>query len=134
MTDRDMIQLPVQSKLGPWIAQSVPRSPKRNIKKLEVQAYIWLCNGEFRILTAWLGSRATLPWLAPATDDAIKVLKKSAAAAPNDHPLFIRALVPSLQIISQEQNVNAKFLMRCPMCVNPRCRDSKKWYRDLCSR
>lgn len=57
-------------------------------------------------------------------------------AAPNDHPLFIETLSTIVAEHLQEQNnkpgINPSFLMRCPMCVNPNCRDSKQWYRTLC--
>ncbi|XP_067619679.1 ferrochelatase, mitochondrial isoform X2 [Eurosta solidaginis] len=55
------------------------------------------------------------------------------AAAPNDHPLFIKALSSIVaDHLKDEQGVNPKFLMRCPMCVNPRCGDSKAWYKQVC--
>lgn len=56
------------------------------------------------------------------------------AAAPNDHPLFVRALS---EIVSQHLKSNVpltpKFTMRCPRCTNPRCIESKKWYAALTS-
>ncbi|XP_017479292.1 PREDICTED: ferrochelatase, mitochondrial [Rhagoletis zephyria] len=56
------------------------------------------------------------------------------AAAPNDHPVFIKALSSIVaEHLNDKQTVNPKFLMRCPMCVNPRCRDSKDWYRQVCA-
>lgn len=56
------------------------------------------------------------------------------AAAPNDHPLFINALSNIVaDHLKSEQSVNPKFLMRCPMCTNNRCRESKKWYQQLCA-
>ncbi|XP_004534290.1 ferrochelatase, mitochondrial [Ceratitis capitata] len=56
------------------------------------------------------------------------------AAAPNDHPLFIEALSSIVaDHLKETQTVNPKFLIRCPMCVNPRCRDSKDWYRQVCA-
>ncbi|KAH8294425.1 hypothetical protein KR054_012555, partial [Drosophila jambulina] len=124
---------------------------------------------------AWQSKVGPLPWLAPATDDAIKGYVKQGlknfilvpiafvnehietlheldieycdelakevgveeirrAAAPNDHPLFIDALSNIVaDHLKSEQAVNPKFLMRCPMCSNPRCRESKRWYQQLCS-
>ncbi|XP_030370343.1 ferrochelatase, mitochondrial [Scaptodrosophila lebanonensis] len=124
---------------------------------------------------AWQSKVGPLPWLAPATDDAIKGYVKQGrknfilvpiafvnehietlheldieycdelakelgveemrrAAAPNDHPLFINALSSIVaEHLRAEQPVNPKFLMRCPMCVNSRCRDSKRWYQQICS-
>ncbi|XP_034116061.2 ferrochelatase, mitochondrial [Drosophila albomicans] len=124
---------------------------------------------------AWQSKVGPLPWLAPATDDAIKGYVKQGrknfilvpiafvnehietlheldieycdelakdvgveeirrAAAPNDHPLFIEALSSIVaDHLKSTQPVNPKFLMRCPMCTNPRCRESKKWYQQLCS-
>ncbi|KAH8318060.1 hypothetical protein KR074_004797 [Drosophila pseudoananassae] len=124
---------------------------------------------------AWQSKVGPLPWLAPATDDAIKGYVKQGlknfilvpiafvnehietlheldieycdelakevgveeirrAAAPNDHPLFISALSDIVSDhLKSQQSVNPKFLMRCPMCTNPKCRESKKWYQQLCS-
>ncbi|XP_017026738.1 ferrochelatase, mitochondrial [Drosophila kikkawai] len=124
---------------------------------------------------AWQSKVGPLPWLAPATDDAIKGYVKQGlknfilvpiafvnehietlheldieycdelakevgveeirrAAAPNDHPLFIDALSNIVaDHLKSEQAVNPKFLMRCPMCTNSRCRESKSWYQQLCS-
>ncbi|XP_053947366.1 ferrochelatase, mitochondrial [Anastrepha ludens] len=56
------------------------------------------------------------------------------AAAPNDHPLFIKALSSIVaEHLKDEKPVNPKFLMRCPMCVNSRCMESKNWYRHICA-
>ncbi|EDW67967.1 ferrochelatase, mitochondrial [Drosophila virilis] len=124
---------------------------------------------------AWQSKVGPLPWLAPATDDAIKGYVKQGlknfilvpiafvnehietlheldieycdelakevgveeirrAAAPNDHPLFIEALSSIVaDHLKSDQPVNPKFLMRCPMCTNKRCRESKKWYQQLCA-
>ncbi|XP_017141593.1 ferrochelatase, mitochondrial [Drosophila miranda] len=124
---------------------------------------------------AWQSKVGPLPWLAPATDDAIKGYVKQGlknfilvpiafvnehietlheldieycdelakevgveeirrAAAPNDHPLFIDALSNIVaDHLKSQRAVNPKFLMRCPMCTNPRCRESKRWYQQLCS-
>ncbi|KAL9899473.1 ferrochelatase, mitochondrial isoform 1-T1 [Glossina fuscipes fuscipes] len=124
---------------------------------------------------AWQSKVGPLPWLAPATDDAIKGYVKQGlknfilvpiafvnehietlheldieycdelakevgveeirrASAPNDHPLFINALSRIvLDHLHHQSAVNPKFLMRCPMCTNPRCRDSKRWYEKICA-
>uniref|UniRef100_A0A1A9WB76 Ferrochelatase n=1 Tax=Glossina brevipalpis TaxID=37001 RepID=A0A1A9WB76_9MUSC len=124
---------------------------------------------------AWQSKVGPLPWLAPATDDAIKGYVKQGlknfilvpiafvnehietlheldieycdelakevgveeirrAAAPNDHPLFIKGLSTIVRDhLRQQQTVNPKFLMRCPMCTNSRCRDSKRWYEKICT-
>lgn len=124
---------------------------------------------------AWQSKVGPLPWLAPATDDAIKGYVKQGrknfilvpiafvnehietlheldieycdelakeigveemrrAATPNDHPLFINALSSIVAShLKEKANVNPKFLMQCPMCVNPRCKESKKWYKEICS-
>lgn len=67
----------------------------------------------------------------------IKIEKIARAAAPNDHPIFIQGLA---DIVSKHLSnddgkglVTPKFLMRCPHCKNPRCIESKKWYKLLCS-
>lgn len=57
------------------------------------------------------------------------------AAAPNDHPLFINAMSDLIvNHLMGDVNVSAKFLMRCPECVNSRCRESKNWYRTFCAK
>lgn len=56
------------------------------------------------------------------------------AAAPNDHPLFINALSTIVSgHLKSSDTVSPKFLMRCPQCTNPRCIESKKWFRALCA-
>lgn len=56
------------------------------------------------------------------------------AAAPNDHPLFIKALADIVQNhLKSSMHVSPKFLMRCPQCVNKRCGESKNWYRSICA-
>lgn len=56
------------------------------------------------------------------------------AAAPNDHPLFIDALSDLVVThMKSDVKVNPKFLMRCAHCVNPRCLESKKWYKQFCN-
>lgn len=53
--------------------------------------------------------------------------------APNDHPLFIKALVDIVaNHLKSDTSVGKKFLMRCPHCVNSRCLESKKWYKQIC--
>ncbi|KAK6635607.1 hypothetical protein RUM44_000861 [Polyplax serrata] len=54
--------------------------------------------------------------------------------APNDHPLFIDALV---DIVSSHLNgssrISKKFLNKCPHCMNSKCHLSKEWFAQLCS-
>ncbi|KAK6639217.1 hypothetical protein RUM43_007487 [Polyplax serrata] len=54
--------------------------------------------------------------------------------APNDHPLFIDALV---DIVSSHLNgssrISKKFLSKCPHCINSKCHLSKEWFAQLCS-
>lgn len=124
----------------------------------------------------WQSKVGPLPWLAPATDDAIRGYVRQGkknfiivpiafvnehietlheldieycdelaaevgaeqirrAAAPNDHPLFIEAMSDLVvRHLAGGVNVTPKFLMRCPECVNARCRESKQWYRTFCAR
>lgn len=119
----------------------------------------------------WQSKVGPLPWLSPATDDAIKGLvqrgKKNIilvpiaftsdhietlheldieygkdigekigaecirrCASPNDHPLFIDALVDVVSNhIKAGHRCTEQFLNTCPMCVNPSCFASKKWFR-----
>lgn len=55
------------------------------------------------------------------------------AAAPNDHPLFIEAITDIVKNhLTSDQRVSPKFLSRCPHCTNPRCADSKAFFKQLC--
>jgi ferrochelatase len=57
------------------------------------------------------------------------------AAAPNDHPIFIKGLADVVQKHLQgDMMVNPKFLLRCPNCTNDKCGESKQWFKDLCNR
>ncbi|XP_055380849.1 ferrochelatase, mitochondrial [Condylostylus longicornis] len=123
---------------------------------------------------AWQSKVGPLPWLEPATDDALKGYVKRGhknfilvpiafvnehietlheldieycdelakeigveqikrAAAPNDHPIFIQALADVVAThLKSNKLINPKFLIRCPLCVNPRCSESKGWYKHIC--
>ncbi|KAF2356947.1 Ferrochelatase [Trinorchestia longiramus] len=51
-------------------------------------------------------------------------------AAPNDHPLFIDALVHEVKNhLTSGQRCSPQFLVNCPMCVNPSCYSSKQWFK-----
>nr|XP_022919158.1 ferrochelatase, mitochondrial [Onthophagus taurus] len=53
--------------------------------------------------------------------------------APNDHPLFIKALADVVKpYLNGGKKLGKKFLMRCPHCVNTNCLHSKKWYANVC--
>ncbi|EEB18500.1 gerrochelatase, putative [Pediculus humanus corporis] len=55
-------------------------------------------------------------------------------SAPNDHPLFINALVDIVSNhLKSNQKISPKFLTTCPHCVNPKCTSSKQWYAQLCA-
>lgn len=65
--------------------------------------------------------------------EELKVESIKRALAPNDHPLFIKALSSVVvEHLKKGRNLNPKFLTRCPHCTNPKCHDSKKWYEKLC--
>lgn len=56
------------------------------------------------------------------------------AAAPNDHPLFIKGLADIVvNHMKGVHRISPKFLTKCPHCVNPKCYESKKWYKEICS-
>lgn len=56
------------------------------------------------------------------------------AAAPNDHPLFIKGLADIVvNHMKGSARISPKFLTKCPHCVNPKCYESKKWYKEICS-
>lgn len=66
--------------------------------------------------------------------EEVKVENIRRAAAPNDHPLFIQALTEIVQDhLKGDQRINPKFLTRCPHCSNPKCKESKIWYQQLCA-
>jgi protoporphyrin/coproporphyrin ferrochelatase len=71
--------------------------------------------------------------------DMKKELKKieqiERAAAPNDHPLFINALTDVVvEHMKSGVKISPKFQTRCPHCVNPKCGESKKWFKQqLCN-
>ncbi|XP_041983447.1 ferrochelatase, mitochondrial [Aricia agestis] len=62
------------------------------------------------------------------------VLQIERAAAPNDHPTFIKALA---EVVSQHLNSGAgastQYLTRCPHCVSARCKSSKEFFDTLCN-
>ncbi|KAI5740766.1 hypothetical protein M8J76_006925 [Diaphorina citri] len=64
----------------------------------------------------------------------LKVDNIRRAAAPNDHPLFIDALVDIVSShLRSKTKINPKFLNRCPHCVNPKCSQAKQWFSQLCA-
>lgn len=53
--------------------------------------------------------------------------------APNDHPIFIKALTSLvLKHFENKVSVSAKLLKRCPHCVNVNCLKTKRWLREVC--
>jgi ferrochelatase len=55
------------------------------------------------------------------------------ALAPNDHPIFIQTLTDIVKThLKSDQKVNPKFLSRCPHCTNPKCGESKAFFKQLC--
>jgi ferrochelatase len=55
-------------------------------------------------------------------------------AAPNDHPLFIDALVDvvrrHLKKVSEEkQAIPTQYTLRCPMCENPTCGEARAYFK-----
>ncbi|KAL1460974.1 hypothetical protein WDU94_012908 [Cyamophila willieti] len=64
----------------------------------------------------------------------LKVDNIRRAAAPNDHPLFIDALVDIVSShLRGQTKISPKFLNRCPHCVNPKCGLAKQWFSKLCA-
>lgn len=65
--------------------------------------------------------------------EEVKAEKIARAAAPNDHPLFIEGLADIVdKHLKSNQNINPKFLTRCPHCVSEKCHKSKKFFEELC--
>lgn len=55
------------------------------------------------------------------------------AAAPNDHPKFIKALTDVvLSHLKSERPISSMFLTRCPHCSSKNCAESKNWYAQIC--
>lgn len=64
----------------------------------------------------------------------IGVEKIARCPAPNDHPLFIDALVDIVRShLDNKVPVSPKFLNRCPHCTNKRCYQAKKWFKENCA-
>lgn len=56
-------------------------------------------------------------------------------STPNDHPLFIDALVDIVKThLHGNSAVSPKFLHRCPHCLNMNCLQSKRWFAEICNR
>lgn len=55
--------------------------------------------------------------------------------APNDNPLFIRAMADIVKnhVTGDGPSVSSKFLNRCPHCTNKRCYETKKWFNEICN-
>lgn len=65
--------------------------------------------------------------------EELKIDPIGRAAAPNDHPVFIEALTDIVdKHLKSPMKLNPKFLNRCAHCVNPRCKKSKEFFRELC--
>ncbi|KAG8035054.1 hypothetical protein G9C98_001544 [Cotesia typhae] len=63
----------------------------------------------------------------------LKIDKIRRAAAPNDHPLFIKGLADIVKIhLHSKIPVSRKFETRCPHCVNKNCYSSKIWFSENC--
>ncbi|CAG5074336.1 Similar to FeCh: Ferrochelatase [Cotesia congregata] len=63
----------------------------------------------------------------------LKIDKIRRAAAPNDHPLFIKALADIVKThLHSKIPVSRKFETRCPHCVNKNCYSSKIWFSENC--
>jgi len=51
-------------------------------------------------------------------------------AAPNDHPLFIDALVDEVsRHLKSGHRCSEQLLTNCPLCTNPSCYAGKQWFR-----
>lgn len=62
------------------------------------------------------------------------VIQIERAAAPNDHPTFIKALADVVgDHLKSGQQVSKQFLTRCPHCVSARCHTSKEFFKKLCT-
>ncbi|KAK8380083.1 hypothetical protein O3P69_016614 [Scylla paramamosain] len=176
----ELEKFPVEKRKDVFILFSAHSLPLRQVNRgdpyaAEVGATVQLVMQElgfsnpYRLV--WQSKVGPLPWLSPATDDAIKGLVQRGrknmilvpiaftsdhietlheldieythdvgnevgaerilrCAAPNDHPLFIDALVDvASRHLLGGQRCSEQFLHNCPLCVNKSCFASKKWFR-----
>ncbi|XP_071519022.1 ferrochelatase, mitochondrial [Panulirus ornatus] len=177
---KELDQFPKEKRKDVYILFSAHSLPLRQVNRgdpysAEVGATVQMVMQElgfsnpYRLV--WQSKVGPLPWLSPATDDAIKGLVQRGrkniilvpiaftsdhietlhemdieyahdvgkevgaecirrCASPNDHPLFIDALVDVVsRHLQTGHRCSEQFLHNCPMCVNPSCYASKKWFR-----
>jgi len=178
----ELAKFPVEKQKDVFILFSAHSLPIRQVDKgdpysAEVGATVQLVMKElgmtnpFRLV--WQSKVGPLPWLSPATENAIKGLVQRGrkniilvpiaftsdhietlheldieygeelgaevgaecirrCAAPNDHQLFIDAIVEEVSNhIRSEHRCSEQLLVNCPMCVNPSCYKTKKWLRYI---
>ncbi|KAG7163130.1 ferrochelatase, mitochondrial-like [Homarus americanus] len=179
---KELDQFPKEKQKDVFILFSAHSLPLRQVNRgdpysAEVGATVQLVmeqlgfSNPYRLV--WQSKVGPLPWLSPATDEAIKGLVQRGrrnmilvpiaftsdhietlheldieyakdigeevgaecirrCASPNDHPHFIEALV---DVVSSHLNTSHRcseqFLHNCPLCVNPSCFASKKWFRYM---
>ncbi|XP_069987737.1 ferrochelatase, mitochondrial [Penaeus vannamei] len=177
---KELEQFPEEKRKDVFILFSAHSLPMRQVGRgdpysAEVGATVQLVMQELGFTNpyrlVWQSKVGPLPWLTPATDDAIKGLVQRGrknmilvpiaftnehietlhemdieyaedlgkevgaecirrCASPNDHPFFIDALVDVVSKHLQEgHRCSEQFLHNCPLCVNPSCYASKKWFR-----
>ncbi|KAK4291677.1 hypothetical protein Pmani_023930 [Petrolisthes manimaculis] len=177
---KELQEFPEEKRKDVFVLFSAHSLPLRQVNRgdpysAEVGATVQLVMQELNFSNpyrlVWQSKVGPLPWLSPATDDAIKGLVQRGrknmilvpiaftsdhietlheldieyaedigkevgaenirrCASPNDHPLFIDALVDVVsKHLQTGHRCSEQFLHNCPLCVNPSCYGSKKWFR-----
>ncbi|CAH1129898.1 unnamed protein product [Ceutorhynchus assimilis] len=125
-------QLVWQSKVGPlpWLGPFTDESVKcyaKQGKKALIVVPIAFVNEHIETL-----HELDIELVEDAKKAGIEIIRR--VPTPNDHPLFIDALVDLVKRhLKSNQAVNPKLLNRCPHCENPSCSTTKKWFAENCS-
>ncbi|KAL1493248.1 hypothetical protein ABEB36_011338 [Hypothenemus hampei] len=125
-------QLVWQSKVGPlpWLGPFTDESVKsyaKQGKKALIVVPIAFVNEHIETL-----HELDIELVEEANKVGIEIIRR--VPTPNDHPLFIQALVDIVkQHLKSSQPVNPKLLNRCPHCENLSCISSKRWFAENCS-
>lgn len=124
-------QLVFQSKVGPlpWLGPFTDESVKsyaKQGKKAILVVPIAFVNEHIETL-----HELDIELIEDAKKAGIEIIRR--VPAPNDHPLFIEALVDLVKHhLRSKLPVSPKLINRCPHCDSPRCIESKQWFAQNC--
>ncbi|XP_060537155.1 ferrochelatase, mitochondrial [Cylas formicarius] len=125
-------QLVWQSKVGPlpWLGPFTDETVKmygKQGKKTLVVVPIAFVNEHIETL-----HELDIELVEDAKKAGIEIIRR--VPAPNDHPLFISALVDLVKHhLKSNLAVTPKFLNRCPHCENAICKQSKEFFAEVCN-